>query len=137
MLNLTLALLDGIDVKATARAVAAGRIALGASYLLAPGLALRMWPGRPGSTPEDRAMARLLARSVGGRDVALGVGALLALAHDTPARGWVEAGMLADTVDALAIAVAFRRLPRGRALAMLAASVGTAAAGRWLAGRLG
>ncbi len=37
-----------IDVDATVRAVGYGRIALGVSYLATPGLALRMWPGRPG-----------------------------------------------------------------------------------------
>lgn len=126
-----------IDARATIRAVAAGRIALGASFLVAPGLALRAWPGRPGSTVDDRAVARLLARSVGGRDVALGVGALLALSHDAPVRGWVEAGMLADTVDALAIALASRRLPRLRAAVMFALAAGTAAAGRRLASSLG
>ena len=125
-----------IDVRATTRAVAAGRVALGASFLVAPGLAMRCWPARPGSTVGDRAVAKFLARSVGGRDVALGIGALLALSHDTPVRGWVEAGMLADTVDAVAIVLAFRHLPRTRALMMLATAVGAAAAGRRLASAL-
>lgn len=126
-----------VDARATTRAVAAGRIALGASFLVAPGAALRLWPGTAGSTGDDRAVARLLARSVGGRDVALGIGALLALSHDAPVRGWIEAGMLADTVDAVAIALAFRRLPRARAALMLAAAVGTAVAGRRLASTVG
>jgi hypothetical protein len=132
-LNLKTCLPEGLDVKATTKAVAVGRIALGASYLATPGLAMRLWPGRPGSTGEDRAVARLLARSVGGRDIALGVGALLALSHDAPVRGWVEAAMLADAGDALAIGIAFRRLPRARAVLMFAASLGTAALGRVLA----
>jgi len=130
---LNLKLPDNLDVKATTRAVAIGRIALGASYLVTPGLAMRLWPGRPGSTDEDRAVARLLARSVGGRDVALGVGALLALSHDSGVRGWTEAAMLADASDALAIGLAFRRLPRSRAVLMFAASLGTAVLGRVLA----
>ena len=128
---------DSDTARAGTRAVAVARIALGGSFLVAPGLALRLWPGRPGSTGEDRAMARLLARSVGGRDVALGVGALLALSHDAPVRGWVEAAMLADMVDAVAIGIAFKGLPRAQAVLMFAASLGTAVAGRRLASSVG
>jgi hypothetical protein len=130
-------LLDRLDVKATTKAIAYGRLALGASYLLAPGPAMKLWPGRAGSTEQDQAMGRLLARSVGGRDIALAVGVLLALGHDSPARGWVEAATLADGVDALAIGIAFRHLPRNRAVLMFAASLGTALVGRRLASSLG
>ena len=136
-MNAKLDLREKLDVAAATRAIAFGRIALGGSYLLAPGLALKLWPGRGGTTDEDRAMDRLLARSVGGRDVALAVGALLALSHDAPVRGWVEAAMLADFVDALAIGLTFRRLPRARAVLLFGASLGTAVAGRFLASSLG
>ena len=129
--------LDNLDVPAATRAIAYGRIALGGSYLLAPGLALKIWPGRGGSTDEDRAMQRLLARSIGGRDVALAVGALLAVSHDAPVRGWIEAAMLADAVDALAIGLALRRVPRLRGVLLFAASLGTALAERKLASSLG
>lgn len=118
-----------IDVQARARAVAIGRIALGASFLVAPGVALRAWPGHD----EARGpVSRLLARSVGVRDIALGVGTLLAVEHDTPVRGWLEAAMLADAGDAAAIVVGFRHLPRMRAVAMLGASLGAVVAGRRL-----
>jgi hypothetical protein len=136
-MHLNLTMPGSLDVKATTKAIAFARLALGASYLLAPGPAMKLWPGRSGSTDEDQAMARLLARSVGGRDVALAVGALLALSHDTPVRGWVEAACLADGVDALAIGIAFRHLPRNRAVLMFAASLGTAMIGRRLASSLG
>lgn len=129
--------LDNLDVPAATRAIAMGRIALGGSYLLAPGLALRIWPGRGGSTDEERAMQRLLARSIGGRDVALAVGALLAVSHDAPVRGWIEAAMLADAVDALAIGLALRRVPRVRGVLLFAASLGTALVERKLASSLG
>ena len=126
-----------IDVKATVKAVALGRIGLGVSYLLLPGVVLRVWPGRPGSTEQDGAMLRMMARSTGGRDIGLGLGALLALQHDAPVRGWLEAAMLADVVDAAAILVAFRHVPRTRGLLMLGAALGTAAAGRRLATTVG
>jgi len=130
---------SGIDMRATAKAVALGRIALGMSYLAAPGMALRAWPGRPRSstTHDDGALLKLLARSTGGRDMALGVGVLLALSHDAPVRGWLEAGMLADAADALAILLALPHLPKAKAAMMLAAAVGTAAAGRRLATSIG
>ena len=126
-----------IDMRAAAKAMGAGRIALGLSYVLAPGLALRAWPGAQPSTDDDSAQLRHLARSTGGRDIALGAGVLLALSHDAPVRGWLEAASLADAVDAVAIALAFRHLPRTRAVLMLGAAIGTAAAGRRLATSLG
>lgn len=126
-----------VDARAVVKAIGVTRIVLGTTFLLAPGPALRLWPGRGGSTDVDQALAHLLARSTGGRDVALGLGALLAAKHDGPLRGWVEAGALADAADAVAIVAGFRHLPRGRAVAMLFAAVGTAAAGRALVASLG
>ena len=126
-----------LDAPGVAKAVGAGRIALGLSYIAAPGLALRAWPGRRSTKDADGALLRLLARSIGGRDVALGVGVLVALSHDVPARGWVEAGMLADAADALAVLIALPHLPKAKAILMLGAAVGTAAAGRRLAASLG
>ncbi len=127
----------GVDARAAARAVGAGRIALGLSYLAAPGLALRAWPGHRLAGDADGALLKLMARSTGGRDIALGVGVLLALSHDTPVRGWLEAAMLADAVDALAVVLALPHLPKAKAVLMIGAALGTAAAGRRLATSLG
>ena len=126
-----------IDVDATVKVVACGRIGLGISYILTPGLALRLWPGRQAGTETDGAMLRMMARSTGGRDIGLGLGVLLAQKHDSPVRGWLEAAMLADVADAIAIAIAFRHLPRVKAVLMLGAALGTAAAGRKLASAVG
>ncbi len=126
-------LAEGIDVDATVRAVAVGRITLGVSYLVTPGVAMKAWPGRSGSTERDEALLRMMARHTGGRDVGLGVGALLAQKHDAPVRGWLEAAMLADAVDAVSILFAFRHLSRTKAAAMLVLALGTAVAGRQLA----
>ncbi|MEA2828458.1 MAG: hypothetical protein QOG43_2897 [Actinomycetota bacterium] len=122
-----------IDARATAKAIAVGRMALGASYSLAPGLALRLWPGQ-GS--DDEPAARFLARSTGVRDLAIGIGTFLALQKDAPARGWLEAGMLADAGDALAVVLGFRALPRARAVLALTAAAGTVVVGRRLVGEL-
>lgn len=128
---------DQIDVPATVTAVAFGRIALGVSYLATPGLALRLWPGRSASNDTDGALLRMMARSTGGRDIGLGLGTLLAQKHDSAVRGWLEAAMLADVADAVAIAIAFRHLPRTKAVVMLGAAFGTAVAGRKLASAVG
>jgi len=126
-----------IDVDATVKAVAFGRIGLGVGYTLTPALALRLWPGRPAATEADGALLRMMARSTGGRDIGLGLGALFALKHGSPVRGWLEAAMLADVADAVAILIAFRHLPRTKAFLMLGAALGTAAAGRALASAVG
>lgn len=79
----------------------------------------------------------MMARSTGGRDLSVAVGTLLALKHGAPVRGWLEAGMLADMADAAAIALAFRHLPRTKAVFMLSTALGTAVAGRRLASAVG
>jgi len=126
-----------IDVDATVKAIGLGRIGLGVGYSLFPGLALKVWPGRRASTPADDALLRLMARSTGGRDISLGLGVLFAQKHGTPVRGWLEAAMLADVADAAAILLAIRHLPRARAVLMLGAALGTAAAGQRLARAVG
>ena len=126
-----------IDVDATVKAVAFGRIGLGIGYTLTPALALRAWPGRPATTAADGALLRMMARSTGGRDIGLGVGALFAMKHNSSVRGWLEAAMLADVADAVAILIAFRHLPRTKAVLMLGAALGTAAAGQRLARAVG
>ncbi len=106
---------------ATATAVARGLI--GVTAWVAPPAVLRPWIGSSASRPD----VGLLARAMGGRDLALGVGALLALRHDAPVRGWLEAGALADAGDLLATGLAFRHLPRrGRWLVLSAAAGGVA-----------
>jgi hypothetical protein len=106
-------------------AQARGRIALGAGALLAPGIAGRAWIGRDA----DRAAVKVLARGLGARDVALGLGVVIALDRGAPVRGWLEGSALADAGDFLATLVAGRALPptsRGGVLAIAAASAGVA-----------
>ncbi|HWC10228.1 MAG TPA: hypothetical protein VG455_03305 [Acidimicrobiales bacterium] len=103
------------------RALAASRVVLGAAMLLAPGPILRVWLGREAGGP----LPSLLARSVAGRDLALGLGTLLALQHDSSPRGWLEATILADASDALALLAGARHLSWPR---VLGAAVPTAAA---------
>ncbi len=122
-----------VDARATAKAIALGRMALGVSYSVAPGWALRLWPGQ-GSDGDPS--ARFLARSTGMRDLAIGIGTLFALQREVPVRGWLEAGMLADAGDALAVVLGARSLPRRRAVLAFAAAAGTVVAGRCLVAAL-
>jgi hypothetical protein len=53
----------------------------------------------------------------------------MALGHEVPVRGWVEAGGLADAADVVVTLAAFRALPRrGRWLVLAAASAGVVSA---------
>lgn len=106
-----------------ARLVALGRIGIGCTALVAPTRMARPWIGDAAAGPE----ARLLSRTMGGRDLALGIGALRALGVDAAeARPWVALAGLADAVDATVTVLAFRRLPRRSRWAILASTVGSA-----------
>lgn len=113
--------------RTVALALAAARCALGVLAITAPEFAARPWVGRAvgGSGPGRR----VLARALGGRDLALGLGALLAARSGAPVRGWVEAGVLSDSGDALATAASFGALPPFGRLLVLGASAGAALAG--------
>ncbi len=117
--------LDRDRSRRLARLLAMGRMGLGIVAMAAPQLPLRPWVGdRRGDSG-----ALLLARALGARDLALGLGALLALRHDGAVRGWVEAGGMADAGDAVVTVVAFRSLPaRGRWAVLGAATSGAVAA---------
>jgi len=101
-----------VDTEQQVRALAIGRVVLGASFLAAPGLSLRNWLGREHDTP----VARVAMRMVGGRDIALGVGTIFALRHGAPVRGWLEAAALSDSTDVVASLFAARHLPKVRVL---------------------
>ena len=77
-----------------ARALAAGRVAIGASLCAAPGLAAG-WVGFDARAPG----ARVITRALGARDAALGLGTLAA-AHDaTELRHWLVASSACDAAD--------------------------------------
>jgi hypothetical protein len=97
-----------MDARDMARTNGIGRIALGAGLTLAPALAARSWVGSDASSTG----AKVLSSALGARDVALGLGVVLALKNDAPARGWLEGAALADAVDFAATALAGNGIPR-------------------------
>jgi hypothetical protein len=114
------------EAREYARWVAGLRVAIGATAIVAPRLALRPWLGRGVGSPTHK----LLARSLGARDIALGLGAILAMDRGAPTRGWLEAGGLADAGDLLGTLLAYRALPRfGRWALVLSTSGAVASAG--------
>ena len=118
--------MDKQQARQLAQTVAYGRIAIGVVAMVAPGLPLRPWVG---DLAGDR-RGKLLARSLGARDLALGLGVVLAMKHDAPVRGWVEGSGLADAGDVLSTVLAFPKLPKsGRWLVLLSAA-GAAASAR-------
>ena len=89
---------------------ARGRMAIGAALVLAPRLAGPMWIGREANS---RAV-KVLARGLGARDVALGLGTAVALDRGAPVRGWLEGAALADAVDLVSALLAGDAIPAGK-----------------------
>src|SRR5205823_5963053 len=106
-------------LRASAAVLAVGRIAIGAPLVVDPPLITRRWIGRQEA---GRRTSQLLARGVGGRDVALGAGLAAALARDADVPVWLVAGAVADAADVAGAVIGGDALP---------------AAGRWGAIALG
>jgi hypothetical protein len=85
-----------------ATSLARCRIAIGVAAVVTPGLAARIMGGRRAS----EGIAPLFARMLGARDVALGLGTVIALDRGKPVRGWLEGSALADTADCVACVLA-------------------------------
>lgn len=85
-----------------AMSLARCRIAIGLAAVVTPGVAARVMGGRRRS----QGIAPLFARMLGARDVALGLGTVIALDRGKPVRGWLEGSALADAVDCVACVLA-------------------------------
>ena len=122
-------------LRSGARAVAAGRVALGLTALVWPSVPARPWVGGAA----DELGARVFGRALGARDLALGLGALAALqgpaARQGPATGagpasaWVAAGALSDALDVVASLASWRELPRMGRWLVVGSAGGAALAG--------
>jgi hypothetical protein len=114
---------DTTTARTLARLLALGRIVIGMTAVVAPTLVARPWIGDASASTTSR----LLARTMGGRDLALGIGAMRAITlSDQEARPWLALGGTADAVDALATVVAFAGLPRRTRWGILAMTAGAA-----------
>jgi hypothetical protein len=89
--------------------ISLGRLLFGVAFIAEPKLMDRGWIGKQARIPG----AQVLARAVGARDLALGLGGLQALSRDDgSARPWLAAGAICDTVDFGATWGAGRGIPR-------------------------
>ena len=143
-----------------AMAVAVSRVGVGVVAFAAPGLVSRSWTGGagdglPGQVP-GRVLGKVLGRALGGRDLALGLGALAALrlqsaqapasiwgaamstdlgkpdpaaAAGLAAGVWVGLAALADGLDLVTTAVSWRDLPSRQRWLVALSSGGAAAVG--------
>ena len=95
------------------------RAGLGAGYLLAPTLSHRLIGGDDAALPTLRSSSRLF----GAREIYVGAG-VLAATKSTPAilRNAIGAGVVLDTVDALAFAATAGTPTRGRIVGTVAAA---------------
>jgi hypothetical protein len=89
--------------------ISLGRVVFGVAFIAEPKLMDRAWIGKQARLPG----AQLLARAVGARDLALGLGGLQALTrNDGSARPWLAAAAICDAVDFGATWAAGRGIPR-------------------------
>lgn len=101
-------------------AIAAGRLVIGALLVARP--QGQVGAGWVGGEEAQRPATALLFRSVGARDMALGLGTLAAQRNGSPLRPWLLGATLADSVDLVATFAAGKAIPKGgkAAIALLA-----------------
>jgi hypothetical protein len=112
--------------------VARGRIVIGVAMFAAPGLVAR----RMSATSSAHGLEVPFARMIGARDVALGLGLVVALDRGAPVRGWLEGAALADTADCFASMTAREQLGRGGLIGTVGLASLSAVIGAVLARRL-
>ncbi|HYN90392.1 MAG TPA: hypothetical protein VER75_00625 [Thermoleophilaceae bacterium] len=118
-----------MDARDLAVLHAGGRLAVGAAFVLAPGLAGRVWIGDDaGKRP-----VKVLARAFGVRDAVLALGVLISLDRGAPVRGWLAGGILSDVVDVAAVLLAGDSIPAGRRRGCAALGASSTALGAALA----
>jgi hypothetical protein len=97
--------------------ISLGRFVFGVAFIAEPKLMERAWIGKQARLPG----AQLLARGVGARDLALGIGGLQAVKrNDGSARPWLASAAVCDVVDFGATWTAGRRIPRQARTGVLA-----------------
>lgn len=113
-----------MDARLLIRLLACGRVGIGLALFAAPRTAARLWLGH-----EVSAGAGVLARGLGARDLAIGVGQLVALDGDGDVGPWMDAAIAADTADATAAVLARNELDRAVVARTVAVALGSALSG--------
>ena len=110
-----------------ARSTGPTRIGIGTLLVIKPELMVRLLHGKGADSPTTRLNLRMLAV----REIALGIGTVLALGTERDVRRWLLVLSLVDTGEALALVPAIWQgtVPRAVGLAYAAADLGSSAAG--------
>jgi hypothetical protein len=115
-----------------ARLLSVGRVVAGGLLFIAPRRAARAWTGEN----EDSAISVMAVRGLGARDMAIGMGTLVAIERGGDVGGWLRAGAASDATDALSVLAHFGRLPDIRRWLLGATACGAAYIGWSVAARL-
>jgi hypothetical protein len=122
-----------VQLRRGATAVAAARVAIGVLALARPGVPSRPWVGVGAGTGDGipGLVVQVFGRALGGRDLGLGLGALMALNQPDPesASTWVAAGALCDALDVATTLAAWRDLPRITRWLVLSSAAGASLVG--------
>ncbi len=124
--------LDRYDDEELARMFGLARVAAGAAAFFAPRRSSWFWGGRRAQQPESV----MPIRGLGGRDLAIGLCLLIALDKGAPARGWLEAGAMADASDLFALLRGWSQVPPVRRLGFVGTAGSAMCFGLLLASRL-
>src|SRR5256885_15227412 len=103
--------------------ISLARFVFGIAFIARPQIMDRAWIGKQARVPG----AQVLARAVGARDLALGLGGVQAVARNDGSAGpWLGAAALCDAVDFGATLAAGRRIPREPRNGVLRIEIGRA-----------
>jgi hypothetical protein len=116
-----------MDFTTLALFLARTRLALGAAAVLAPGPSARVLTGRSQTVGVEPQLTRM----VGCRDMALGLGTVIALDRGKPVRGWLEASAYADAGDFLAALLGRKQMSQRAYVGTLAVTAAAVALGLW------
>jgi hypothetical protein len=101
--------------------ISLARFCFGVIFISRPKIMDEAWIGRQARLPG----AQVLARGVGARDLALGLGGVqAAVRNDGSTRQWLGAAAICDAVDFGATWVAGRRIPRSSRTTVLGLAAG-------------
>jgi hypothetical protein len=98
-----------------------GRAVLGAAMVAAPGPVARLWLGSRGTIE-----SKVLGRTHGVRDIALGAGLVWAIDRDQSVHPWVTGAAMSDLVDAGVTLAYWKSLPPAGRVLVLALAAGSA-----------
>lgn len=114
--------MSSLTLRSGARALFTVRTVLGVAAYVLPDAVAQPWVGMA-----SRPAGPVLGRALGARDVALGVGGLLAGDDGPRLERWVQMGAVADAGDLLATLISFPKLPRAGRWLVLASTAGAVA----------